>query len=100
MGALGPDVSAIGLGCMGMSFAYGERDDAGSTQTLNRALDIGVNHLDTADMYGWGHNEELVGSVVRKRRDEVFLATKFANRRDADGKAVHRLERGVGARGL
>jgi aryl-alcohol dehydrogenase-like predicted oxidoreductase len=86
MGAPGPDVSAIGLGCMGMSFAYGERDDAGSTQTLNRALDIGVNHLDTADMYGWGHNEELVGSVVRKRRDEVFLATKFANRRDTDGK--------------
>jgi aryl-alcohol dehydrogenase-like predicted oxidoreductase len=86
MGALGPDVSAVGLGCMGMSFAYGERDDAGSTRTLDRALDIGVKHLDTADMYGWGHNEELVGSVVRRRRDEVFLATKFANRRDADGK--------------
>ena len=53
-GALGPDVSAIGLGCMGMSFAYGERDDDGSTQTLDRALDLGVNHLDTADMYGCG----------------------------------------------
>jgi len=86
MGALGPDVSAIGLGCMGMSAAYGERDDPGSIQTLERALDLGVDHLDTADMYGFGDNEELVGSVVRRRRDEVFLATKFANRRDADGK--------------
>jgi aryl-alcohol dehydrogenase-like predicted oxidoreductase len=86
MGALGPAVSAIGLGCMGMSFAYGERDDPGSTATLERALDIGVNHFDTADLYGFGHNEELVGSVARRRRDEVFLATKFANRRDADGR--------------
>jgi aryl-alcohol dehydrogenase-like predicted oxidoreductase len=86
MGAHGPDVSAIGLGCMGMSAAYGERDDPGSIRTLERALDLGVDHLDTADMYGFGDNEELVGSVVRRRRDEVFLATKFANRRDVDGK--------------
>jgi aryl-alcohol dehydrogenase-like predicted oxidoreductase len=76
----GTDVSAIGLGCMGMSFAYGERDDAESTRTLHRALDLGVNHLDTADIYGIGHNEELVGKVVRERRDEVVLATKFGNR--------------------
>jgi aryl-alcohol dehydrogenase-like predicted oxidoreductase len=86
MGATGPEVSAVGLGCMGMSFAYGQRDDTESTRTLHRALDLGVNHLDTADMYGRGHNEELLGPVVRARRDEVFLATKFGHRR-ADGAA-------------
>jgi aryl-alcohol dehydrogenase-like predicted oxidoreductase len=80
LGAAGPQVSAVGLGCMGMSAAYGERDDAESTRTLHRALDLGVNHLDTADMYGWGDNEELVGAVVRQHRDEVFLATKFGGR--------------------
>jgi aryl-alcohol dehydrogenase-like predicted oxidoreductase len=80
LGAAGPEVSAIGLGCMGMSFAYGERDDAESTRTLHRALDLGVNHFDTADIYGLGHNEELVGEVVAQRRDEVVLATKFGNR--------------------
>jgi aryl-alcohol dehydrogenase-like predicted oxidoreductase len=80
MGSTGPTVSAVGLGCMGMSFAYGVRDDEESTRTLHRALDLGVNHLDTADMYGWGHNEELLGPVVRARRGEVFLATKFGNR--------------------
>jgi len=85
LGRGGPLVSAIGLGCMGMSFAYGERDDAESTRTLHRALDLGVNHLDTADMYGLGHNEELVGKVVAQRRDEVFLATKFGNRPDGSG---------------
>ena len=80
LGSNGPRVAAVGLGCMGMSFAYGERDDAESTRTLHRALDLGVNHLDTADMYGAGHNEQLIGPVVRARRDEVFLATKFGNR--------------------
>lgn len=80
LGAGGPQVSAIGLGCMGMSSAYGQRDDAESTRTVHRALDLGVNHLDTADMYGFGHNEELVGRVVAQRRDEVVLATKFGNR--------------------
>ncbi|NBE83712.1 aldo/keto reductase [Micromonospora rubida] len=80
MGAHGPEVSALGLGCMGMSFAYGGADDAESTRTLHRALDLGVNHLDTADMYGQGANERLLAPVVRQRRDEVFLATKFGNR--------------------
>ncbi|SCG46493.1 aldo/keto reductase [Micromonospora coxensis] len=80
VGVGGPEVSAIGLGCMGMSFAYGGRDDAESTRTLHRALDLGVNHLDTADMYGAGANERLLAPVVRARRDEVFLATKFGNR--------------------
>ncbi|MFF4890806.1 aldo/keto reductase [Micromonospora chersina] len=84
VGATGPEVSAIGLGCMGMSFAYGAADDAESTRTLHRALDLGVNHLDTADMYGFGANERLLGPVVRERRDEVFLATKFGNRTRGD----------------
>jgi aryl-alcohol dehydrogenase-like predicted oxidoreductase len=80
IGAAGPWVGELGLGCMGMSFAYGERDDAGSAETLLRALDLGVTHIDTADMYGFGHNEELIGRTLRSRRDEVVLATKFANR--------------------
>ncbi|WP_446216016.1 aldo/keto reductase [Micromonospora sp. IBHARD004] len=84
VGATGPEVSAIGLGCMGMSFAYGPGDDAESTRTLHRALDLGVNHLDTADMYGFGANERLLAPVVRSRRDEVFLATKFGNRTTGD----------------
>jgi aryl-alcohol dehydrogenase-like predicted oxidoreductase len=84
IGTNGPSVSALGLGCMGMSFAYGERDDEQSAQTLHRALDLGVTHLDTADMYGFGHNEELIGRVLGARRDEYTLATKFANRLDAD----------------
>ncbi|MEU1753669.1 aldo/keto reductase [Micromonospora matsumotoense] len=89
IGAGGPAVSAIGLGCMGMSFAYGGPDDAESTRTLHRALDLGVNHLDTADMYGFGANERLLAPVVRARRDEVFLATKFGNRRTADGSGAY-----------
>jgi len=67
-----------------MSFAYGARDDAESGRTLLRALDLGVTHFDTADMYGFGHNEELVGRVLGSRRDEFVLATKFANRADPE----------------
>jgi aryl-alcohol dehydrogenase-like predicted oxidoreductase len=80
LGNLGPSVSEIGLGCMGMSFAYGPRDDRESARTLNRALDTGVTLLDTADMYGAGHNEELIGRVLGGRRDEFSLATKFGFR--------------------
>jgi aryl-alcohol dehydrogenase-like predicted oxidoreductase len=85
LGRDGPEVSAIGLGCMGMSEFYGDGDEAESIATIHRALDEGVTFLDTADMYGVGRNEELVGRAIAGRRDEVFLATKFGNMRGEDG---------------
>ena len=83
LGPKGPAVSAIGLGCMGMSEFYGAGDDAESVRTIHHALDAGLNFLDTADMYGSGANERLVGNAIGDRRDEVFLATKFGIMRDA-----------------
>jgi aryl-alcohol dehydrogenase-like predicted oxidoreductase len=85
LGRGGPIVSAIGLGCMGMSEFYGEHDDAESIATMHRALELGVTFLDTADVYGPFTNERLVGRAIRDRRDKVVLATKFGNVRDQDG---------------
>lgn len=85
LGRNGPEVSAIGLGCMGMSEFYGPADEAESMATLNRAIERGVTFLDTANVYGVGHNEELIGRVIRGRRDAVFLGTKFGIVRDIQG---------------
>ena len=79
LGAQGAAVSRMGLGCMGMSEFYGPRDDRESAATILRALDLGITMLDTADVYGVGDNEELVGKTIQGRRDQVFLATKFGN---------------------
>ncbi len=79
------EVSAIGLGCMSMSGAYGPGDDAQSIDVVHRALDLGVSFLDSSDMYGWGHNEALLGKALRGRRERVVLATKFGNMRKPDG---------------
>jgi aryl-alcohol dehydrogenase-like predicted oxidoreductase len=85
LGPSGLAVSALGLGCMGMSDTYGAADEADSVATIHRALDLGVSFLDTADVYGDGHNEELVGRAIAGRREEVVLATKFSLARGSDG---------------
>jgi len=85
LGNNGPSVSAIGLGCMGMSEFYGQADDERSIQTIHKTLDLGINFLDTADVYGPFTNERLVGRAIRDRRGEVILATKFGNVRTEDG---------------
>src|ERR1035437_5097132 len=87
LGKNGPLVSALGLGCMGMADFYGTRDDNESIATLHHALDGGLTLLDTADMYGFGDNEELVGRAIRGRRATVFLATKFGIVRGVNGRA-------------
>jgi aryl-alcohol dehydrogenase-like predicted oxidoreductase len=79
------EVSALGLGCMGMSEFYGTADEGEAIATIHRALELGIDFLDTADMYGRGANEKLVGKAIRDRRDEVVLATKFGNVRSDDG---------------
>jgi aryl-alcohol dehydrogenase-like predicted oxidoreductase len=89
LGSEGLEVPAIGLGCMGMSEFYGEGDEAESIATIHRALEVGVNFLDTADMYGPWTNEELVGRAIADRRDQVVLATKFGIRRGDDPRDRH-----------
>jgi aryl-alcohol dehydrogenase-like predicted oxidoreductase len=88
LGRGGLEVSALGLGCMGMSEFYGPADDAQSIAVIHRALELGVNFLDTADMYGPFVNEELVGRAIAGRRDEVVLATKFGNSRGPNGERL------------
>src|SRR5438270_5862936 len=92
LGPNGPEVSAIGLGCMGMSAFYGTSDEEESARTIRRALDLGCNFLDTSDMYGPHTNERLVGAAIAGRREEVFLATKFGIKLEpgAEGEAPKR----------
>jgi len=77
LGKGGPSVSAVGLGCMSLSGIYGEADDAASEDLIRHAIDQGVDHFDSSDMYGWGHNEQVLGRALKGRRDQVVVATKF-----------------------
>src|SRR4051794_24435856 len=85
LGTQGLEASALGLGCMGMSEFYGTTDEGEAVATIHPAIELGIDFLDTADMYGSGANEKLVGKAIRDRRDEVVLATKFGNVRNEDG---------------
>ncbi len=85
IGRNGPEVLAVGLGCMSLSGTYGPSDDAAAIRLIHRAIELGVDHLDSSDMYGWGHNEELLGRALKGRRDKVVLATKFGQTRQPGG---------------
>jgi len=85
LGRGGLSVSAIGLGCMSLSGVYGAADDAVSEDLIRHAIDQGVDHLDSSDMYGWGHNEAVIGRGIKGRRDRVVLATKFGQTQNPGG---------------
>ena len=85
LGKTGPEVSAIGLGCMSLSGVYGTSDDAAGIALIHRAIDLGVDHFDSSDMYGWGQNEELLGRALEGRRDGIVIATKFGQTRRPGG---------------
>jgi len=90
LGHNGPSVSAVGLGCMSLSGTYGKADDTQSIALIHHAIDVGINHLDSSDMYGWGHNEEVVGAALKGRRDNFVLATKFGQiKTDSGGNGVN-----------
>src|SRR5205807_416624 len=84
-GRTGPEVSAIGLGCMSLSGVYGASDDAAGIALIHRAINLGVDHFDSSDMYGWGQNEELLGRALKGRRSGIVIATKFGQTRRPGG---------------
>src|SRR6201981_4174811 len=85
LGKAGPEVSAIGLGCMSFSGVYGTSDDETGVRLVHRAIDLGVDHFDSSDMYGWGQNEELLGRALKGRRNGVVIVTKFGQTRRPGG---------------
>src|ERR1700676_503996 len=85
LGTGGLSVSTVGLGCMSLSGVYGEADDAASEKLIRYAIDQGVDHLDSSDMYGWGHNEQVIGRALKGRRDRVVLTTKFGQTQNPGG---------------
>ena len=86
LGRTSIEITPIGLGCMSMSGVYGNANDDESIAVIHHALDRGINHLDSADMYGWGHNEQVLGRALKGRRDKAIVATKFGQTKGADGK--------------
>src|SRR5947208_10105294 len=85
LGKAGPEVSAIGLGCMSLSGVYGTSDDDAGIRLIHRAVELGVDHFDSSDMYGWGQNEELLGRALKGRRNNVVIASKFGQTRRPGG---------------
>src|SRR5271155_6114867 len=85
LGKAGPEVSAVGLGCMSLSGVYGTSDDEAGIRLIHRAIELGVDHFDSSDMYGWGQNEELLGRALQGHRDQVLIASKFGQTRRPGG---------------